>query len=373
MRLSPAGRVLDWFEARLNLTELFSFLTSFGLFIVELDTRKPIREALPEALKRPIPSYARWPRVLGILTLLIFLFQVSSGLLLAFYYRPATPGAYESVRTIVRDVSLGWFIHQMHFWGSSALILILLARILRHYFDGLYRAPRELLWVLSFLLFIAATHADFSGRILTWESTTYWSTTRALELFSLLPFVGTAFAFLVGGSNIGDAALTRFYFIHIVFLPLALLALFYLHFLVVRRVGLSPAPGEAAQQGILAYKRYLLNLLIVLVLVFGLLVTLSVLFPLPFDKKADVLTTPAGALPPWYLLPAFGFVTLTPHFIPNPIKGTIVLLTLVAVTLLPFLDRPAAQSPTGRLGRLVAGLFFLLLLIGLGLYGYSHA
>jgi quinol-cytochrome oxidoreductase complex cytochrome b subunit len=106
-------------EKRFNLTEMFSFLTNYGLFPVEVDTSRPLREALQEALSRPLPSYARWPRVLGILALLLFLFLALTGVMLAFYYRPTPESAYESVTMIVRDVSFGWFVHQVHGWAAQ--------------------------------------------------------------------------------------------------------------------------------------------------------------------------------------------------------------------------------------------------------------
>lgn len=375
MRTGGWGRLLDWLEVRLNITEVFSFLTSFGLFTAELDTKKPLRQALDEAFSRPVPSYARWPRVLGILTMLFFLLQCLTGTLLALYYRPTSEAAYDSVRLIVRDVNLGWFIQQMHFWGSTVLIAILLVRLLRIFYDGVYKAPRELLWVIGFLLLLAATHADFTGKALTFDSRNFWSATRALEIFSMLPVVGPVFIFLAGGPDLGDITLTRFYLAHIFLLPLALFGLFYLHFLGVRRVGLSTVHvgAEEKEGGRVHYHRYLLNLSILLTVVFALLVTVAVLFPHPFAPKPDLLSTPVGARPPWYLLPVYGFFEVLPRWVPHFLKGIILVLLGTAVCLLPFIDRTEVTRPSERRHVLLLGLLLLLGILLLGAYGYGHA
>ena len=153
---SQQRSLTGWLEKRFNLTEMFSFLTNFGLFPAELDTSLPLREAVDDALGRPMPSYARWPRVLGILSVLLFAFLVVAGVMLAFYYQPTPSEAYESVTIIVRDVSFGWFVHQIHGWAADAFLLILLIRGWRAYFQGLYKSPREALWVLAIVTFGAA-------------------------------------------------------------------------------------------------------------------------------------------------------------------------------------------------------------------------
>src|SRR3990172_5272622 len=107
-------RLLDWLEQRLNLTEIFSFISTFGLAYGDIDTRKPLGEAMDEAFRKPLPAYAQWPQVLGLLTLVLFLSQMATGVLLAFYYQPAPATAYDSVLTIVQETTLGWYIHQMH-------------------------------------------------------------------------------------------------------------------------------------------------------------------------------------------------------------------------------------------------------------------
>ncbi len=250
---SKRWRLIDWLEARFNLTEIVSLFTSFGLFPTELDSTRPLRESIEEAFRKPVPSYARWPRVLGILSFSLFLFLGVTGVMLAFYYQPTPAEAYGSVTTIVRDVHFGWFVHQVHRWAAQILLLILLLRLVRFYFQGLYRSPREALWIVAVLTFALATHADLTGRLLLWDERGYWTTIRGLEILFALPVLGPMFSLIIGGRSVESLALTRFYILHIAILPAMLLALFYLHFSGVRRLGLSSLPGET-RSGAAVYK-----------------------------------------------------------------------------------------------------------------------
>ena len=352
-REGAGRRLVRWIEERFNLTEIFSFLTNFGLFPTELDTRLPLSQALDEALRRPLPSYARWPRVLGVLSFLLFLFLAITGVMLAFYYQPTASEAFASVTSIVRDVSFGWFVHQAHRWGAHLLLLMLLARVVRFYFQGLYKTPREALWILAVLIFLVATHADLTGRLLPWDGRGYWTSVRALETLYAVPILGPAFAFLVGGPSIDALVLTRFYILHVFVLPALLLVLFFLNFSSVRRVGLSPLPG-ATPAGAAVFRAHLYNLLILTVLAAGALITLATLLPTPYGAPADPYVTVTGARPPWYLLAPHALLESLPRFLPAFIRGLLVLAFLGVVLLLPFIDR-APWQPAGR-RRLAIGL-----------------
>jgi quinol-cytochrome oxidoreductase complex cytochrome b subunit len=361
--------LLAWLETRFNLTEMFSLLTGFGLFPGELDTRRPLREAIDEALGRPLPSYARWPRVLGLLSFILFLLVGFTGILLAFYYQPTATDAFGSVTTIVRDVNFGWFVHQTHRWGSMVLLGLLLVRLWRFFVQGLYKAPREAIWILAVLTFLAATHADLTGRLLVWDARGYWTTVRAIEILFMLPGVGPLFAALIGGTDVDSLVLTRFYVLHALVLPGLLLVLFYLHFSSVRRVGLSPA-GENGRGGRGSYRVYLYNLLILTVLIFGVLITLATLLPEPFGVRADPLSTLPGARPPWYLLAVHGLAESFPAIVPRALRGLAVEAILLACLLLPFIDRSPGRTARARRVALALGFAVLLLWVAFTVVGY---
>ncbi len=365
-----SGSWIAWLEERFNLTEMVSFLTCFGLFPAELDTRRPLAEAVDEALGRPLPSYARWPRVLGILSILLFAFLAVTGAMLAFYYQPTTSDAYASVTTLVRDVTFGWFVHQAHRWAALLLLLILVARLWRFYFQGMYKAPREALWIVAVLTFLVAIHADLTGRLLPWDARGYWTTVRGLEVLYALPVLGPVFAFLVGGTRVDSLALTRFYFLHVFLLPLLLWGLFYLNFSGVRRVGLSALPGEPRSGGGGVYRVYLYNLLIVAVLVLGGVVTLATLAPAPFGPPADPFSTPPGARPAWYLLASHAVLESLPSWVPRAARGLVVEAVLLVCLLMPFLDRSPGRAARERRLAILAGAAVVLAWAILTWHGY---
>ncbi|MFQ5876458.1 MAG: cytochrome b N-terminal domain-containing protein [Acidobacteriota bacterium] len=364
-----ARSLLGWLEQRFNLTEMFSFLTSFGLFPAELDTRRPLRESIDAALRRPLPSYARWPRVLGILSFLLFLFLGLTGAMLSFYYQPTASEAYGSVTGIVRDVRFGWLVHQSHRWAAHLFLLILLVRVARFYFQGLYRKPREALWVLAVLTLLVATHADLTGRLLAWDARGYWTTVRALEVLYSLPILGPAFSYLMGSATVDSLVLTRFYVLHAAALPVMLGILFYLHFSGVRRVGLSPATGET-RSGPAVLRVHLYNVVILAVLLFGTVITLAMALPAPFEPPADPLSTPPGIHPPWYLLAPHALLESLPPILPRPVGGLLLELILAAFLLLPFLDRSPWRPARSRRAALALSALAVLAVLLLTLYGY---
>lgn len=364
------SRLTDWLERQINLTEMFSALSIFGLFYTEVDTRKPLREALREALGRPLPSYARWPRILGLLAVVLLGFEALTGALLTLYYRPTAGEAYASVRTIVRDVPFGWFVHQIHRWGAQLLLAVLVLRLARFFLGGLHRAPREILWIAAGALFMAGAHLELSGRLLTWDAESFWSSTRGLEVLHDVPLAGDLLALFLGGRGVGDLALLRSYVLHVLLLPALFVFLLYVNFATVRRVGLSPEGDGGASGGAERYRAHLYNLAILITVMFAVLVTLAVLLPAPFRGEADPFATPAGVRPPWYLLGAYGFLEMLPGTVPRRLGGSILAALLALFACLPFLDRAPAAGGGARLraGRIL-GLALFAAWIACSLYG----
>jgi quinol-cytochrome oxidoreductase complex cytochrome b subunit len=367
--------MLGWIEARINLTEIASFLSVFGLLPAELDTRKPLRQAIDEAMHRPLPSFARWPRVLGILSFLLFLFLGLTGLMLAFYYQPTATEAYGSVTTIVRDVTFGSLVHQVHRWSAILFLAILGARVIRFYFGGLYGRGREVVWMVAVTTFVVATFADLTGRLLPWDAGGYWTTVRAKEVTDALPGVGAVFNFFVGGNALDSLVLTRFYVLHLALFPLLILLLFYLHFSSVRRVGLSaagPTPEDAApadaSPGGRSLRVAIHNVLLIVVFMVGTLITLAVLVPHAFDPPADPFVTPSGVLPPWYLLAPHAVLESLPAFVPPALRGLFLLALLAGVLFLPFLDRRVLLARPQL--RLILGVVACLLWLALAIQGW---
>jgi quinol-cytochrome oxidoreductase complex cytochrome b subunit len=338
--------ILDWFSRRLNLTEIFSLLTSYGLFYAELDTRKRLREALDEALERPVVSYGRWPRVLGLIVVVLIALEILTGALLSLYFLPTPQTAHASLGTILRDVNFGWFVHQIHFWGAQLLIAVLIVRIVRFFIQGVYRPPRELVWVFAALLLLVCFHLDLTGRALPLTETAYWSSVRALEVVQAVPVYGSFMIFLTGGGElfVTDLTLLRFYILHVAIFPALAVTLIYLHFSSIRRIGLTEGSHDKKRVGRSALRNHIVNLAIILTVLFAFLVTLAVLTPLPFQREADPYATVPGVGPPWYLLAPFGFLEITSGVVPQWVAGLMLFLVFSAFLVLPFLDRSGVQA-----------------------------
>jgi len=357
------GDWIGWLERRLNLTEIFSFVTHFGLVYTRVDTARPVRDVARELAREPVPSYTRGPRVLGLLAVILFGLEAVTGLLLAYYYRPTPEAAYESTRIIVRDLPAGWFLHQIHAWGAYLLVAVVVVRLLRLFWDGLYRAPREVLWVSAVIMTWLVLQLDFTGRLLTWDTQSYWSTVRGLEVIWALPIAGPVLSFLLGGHVVNEDVLIRFYVLHMMVLPLFFCAFLFLTFATLRRVGLSPAPASAAGAGTL--RDHLYSMTILTVLLFAVLVTLSTLLPLPFAPPADPYATPGGVRPPWYMFAPYAVLQRLP--LPHLVSGGLLLISAFAVLLLPFLVRGAPDRdarPLRLAGLAAVGLWIALSVVG---------
>lgn len=359
-------RVLDWIEQRVQLSELFSFLSHFGLVAVPLDTRRSLRELLDDLDKLQVPQYVRGPQALGALTAVLFALEAVTGLLLAFHYRPTPDAAHDSMLNIVRDVPMGGLIHQLHTWGAVALIAIVVARLLRLFWDGLWKAPRELLWVSAVGLVWLSLQFDFTGRLLTWDATGYWATVRGLEVVYSLPLVGPVLSFLLGGRVMGEDVLTRFYVLHAGVLPVGWLLLTYMTFATVRRVGLGHTQLAPSAQRTTTFRQHRYNMLMMALFMFAALVTLGILLPFRFAAAADPYATPAGARPPWYMYAAYAVIQRSPA-VPW-LAGGVMLVFAFGLLLLPWWGpRVARRFPEARMR--IAGVLIFATWLGLSVLG----
>jgi ubiquinol-cytochrome c reductase cytochrome b subunit len=361
---SARGGWVDWLEQRVNLSEIFSFITHFGLVYTPVDTQKPVREVIRDVAAESVPRYAQGARVLGLLAAILFGLQVVTGVLLAYYYRPTPEAAFESTRTIVRDLPGGWFIHQVHAWGSWLLVGVIVLRLLRLFWEGLYRAPREVLWWCAVAMTWVVIQSDFTGRLLTWDSHTYWSTVRGLEVVWAIPIAGPILAFLLGGRTVNADVLIRFYVLHVMVLPAFYAAFLYFTFATLRRVGLSQT-GPARNEQPIRYREHLYSMAMLTVGLFAILVTLATLLPLRFHAAADPYVTPGGVRPPWYMLAPYVLL----QRLPLPwLSGLVLLAAAIAVPLLPLWLRDD-ETPERRLRIRLAGAAVLLAWLVLSVLG----
>ncbi|UCC92660.1 MAG: Ig-like domain-containing protein [Thermoplasmata archaeon] len=181
---------------------------------------------------------------LGGIAILCFVVLGVTGLVLSLYYVPSSEGdpsaAYRSVETIMEDVSFGFMFRAIHHWAANIMIAAVFLHMLRVFFTGAYRNPRELNWVVGSILLVLTIFYGFSGYLLPWNQLSYWAGTIGLEMARTVPVAGDWFAELIfGGVELGAATLTRMYFFHVLFLPLATITLMVVHLIAVYIQGLA--------------------------------------------------------------------------------------------------------------------------------------
>jgi menaquinol-cytochrome c reductase cytochrome b subunit len=200
-------------------------------------------------LFRKVPGDTSWWHTLGSATLTAFLVQLATGVILAMYYKPSPEQAHESVQHITDDIWGGWLVRGMHRWGASVFIILMFMHMGRVFLFGAYKYPRELNWIVGVLLLATGLFEGLTGYLLPFDQTAYWATVVAININGTAPFVGPFLASLLrGGAEIGPDTLARFYSLHMLLVPGALLGLIGLHLYLVVRLGVSSPPwsGEAA-------------------------------------------------------------------------------------------------------------------------------
>lgn len=196
---------------------------------------------IQEVTNEPVPGHIkRWWFALGGTPAYLFLIQITTGILLSFYYVPSPDRAYESVSAITHTVPYGWFIRSIHKWAANLMIITVLLHMCRVFFSCGFRHPRQLNWVIGCGLLMCTFSLGFTGYSLVQEQLSYWGITVASELVSSVPLIGgTLAAFMRGGEDIGPNTLTRMFNLHVGILPVITIILIGLHIAVLRIHGVS--------------------------------------------------------------------------------------------------------------------------------------
>jgi len=218
-----------------------------GIYTVDwIDERTSLSGGLRWLMFRKVPKGTNWFYTLGSATMFAFLSQAITGVFLAMYYRPdAAGGAYESVRHINDSVFLGEFVHGMHKWGSSVMMVLIFLHMARTFFFGAYKYPRELNWVIGVALLILTFVMALTGYLLPFDQRSFWATVVANNITASGPFVGPYLGdFLNGGAEFNATTLSRFYAIHMLLVPGIIGALIGAHLYLVTRLGTTAPPWQ---------------------------------------------------------------------------------------------------------------------------------
>jgi len=220
-----------------------------------VDERTSLSGAARWVMFRKVPKGTNWFYTLGSASLFAFLSQAVTGVFLAMYYDPSITQAYESTRHLTNEVFLGEFVRGMHRWGSSVMIILVFLHMARVFFFGAYKYPRELNWLIGVVLLLLVSQMALTGYLLPFDQRSYWATVVAVNINGTGPVVGPYLAdFLRGGAEFGATTLSRFYAIHMLLMPGAIVALIGAHLYLVTRHGTTAppwlkAPPSAANDG----------------------------------------------------------------------------------------------------------------------------
>ena len=209
-------------------------------------------------LFRNVPRDISWMQTLGSAALTAFIVQALTGVILAMYYKPSSeidpvtglPLAYSSIQAITDELTLGWLVRGTHRWGASVFIILLFLHMGRVFLFGAYKYPRELQWITGVLILVMGMLMGFTGYLLPWDQTAYWATVVGINLNGTAPFAGPWLAqFLASGPEIGSDTLPKWYALHMLLIPGALIALIGIHIYLVTRLGVSSPPWSKEAAG----------------------------------------------------------------------------------------------------------------------------
>ena len=212
-----------------------------------LDDRFAWRAVWEAIFLRKIP-HVNWTYTLGSATLFVAILQGVTGILLTLYYVPTPDHAYDSVIYITTQLPAGWFIRGLHHWGASAMIVLVVLHLLRVFFYGAYKYPREATWITGVLLLLVVIGFGFTGYLLPWDQKAYWATTVGTRIAGVAPLIGDWILRIArGGKDLSAVTLARFFGTHIWVLPATLAGLILIHLYLVIRIGISAVPERNEQ------------------------------------------------------------------------------------------------------------------------------
>jgi ubiquinol-cytochrome c reductase cytochrome b subunit len=324
------------------------------------------RIGLDELIRTQLTEY-RVPRnlnllyTLGMVAVVAFVVQVLTGILLLIYYVPQEQYAFKSVQLIMNQVPYGWLFRLIHVVGSNLMVMVVLLHMSATFFLGSYKKPRELTWVVGFLLLLTTLAFCLSGFLLPWSQLSFWATTIVTEVPTAFPWVGKFLSQVLRGATgeVSEVTLKRFFALHVGLLPPLLTLLFGLHAFLVRRIGISAPPFGPDEprdwqgfrhadypDGQPFYPDFVVKEAFAVAFYFIAMFCIIALAPAIFlppetHSPANPLITPAQIRPEWYFRAPYEILRL----IPSKIAGIALQLILVVVFILwPFLDKSPQRN-----------------------------
>jgi len=318
-----------------------------------MDRRAGIDALMKESLDEPIPGGARLAYVFGSGLLFIFISQIITGLCLALYYVPSAETAHTSVAYITKSVAAGAFLRSLHYYGSSAMIIVLALHFLQTFLYGSFKGRRELLWISGALLSFLVLGMGFTGYLLPWDQKAYFATAIGTNIVGQIPLVGNWLTRLLrGGDTIGTLTLSRFYVAHVFLIPGAIFLFIAAHIFLFRKAGAAgpinedPIHPKLKPEGFYP-KQVVMDMAMALLIMVGL-GFLSYFHPASLGPIANPADTHFLPRPEWYYLPMFEWLKFWEG--PWVVFAVVVIPGILAILffLMPFLDRRLERRPWRR-------------------------
>ena len=374
------------FRNPLPSNDLERSATSFTNFFLHIHPVKVHKNSL-----RPMYTFG-----FGLISFFLFVILIVSGILLMFYYVPATSQAYDRMLDLRGSVAFGTLLRNMHRWGAHGMVAIVFLHLCRVFLTGSYKKPREFNWVVGVILFLLTLFMSFTGYLLPWDQLAFWAITVGTAIAGYAPVVGKDIQFLLmGGTSVGQEALLRFYVLHVAVLPAVLTLMIAIHFWRIRKDGGLSRPddadpvisleampvakasvlepkktygfqglvrgpltkvGEIPDNTVFSWPNLFLAELFTFVVTLSAILVVSLLFNAPLEEPVNALHPPNPAKAPWYFLGLQEMVSYSAFWGGIGVPTIFVLLLLGA----PYLDRgPGGVGKWFSRDRLLANTIFI--------------
>ena len=330
-------------------------------FMEWVDARFPATKMWEDHLsKYYAPKNFNFYYFFGSLALLVLVNQLLTGIWLTMSYEPSAEGAFASVEYIMRDVEYGWILRYLHSTGASAFFIVVYMHMFRGLLYGSYQKPRELVWVFGMLIYLALMAEAFMGYLLPWGQMSYWGAQVIISLFGAIPVIGADLTEWIRGDYlISGITLNRFFALHVVAVPIVLLALVVLHILALHEVGSNNPDGVDNKKhkdengipldGIPFHPYYTVKDIVGVVVFLFVFCFIVFFFPemggyfleKPNFEQANALKTPLHIAPVWYFTPFYAIL----RAVPDKLMGVVAMGgSIAALFVLPWLDRSPVKS-----------------------------
>ncbi len=393
LRDLPSNIWKSVFRNPLPSNDLERSSTSFTNFFLHIHPVKVHKNSLR-------PSYTLG---LGLISFFLFVILAVTGILLMFYYVPATTQAYDRMLDLRGSVAFGPILRNMHRWAAHGMVAVVFMHMCRVFFTGSYKKPREFNWVLGVVLFLLTLFLSFTGYLLPWDQLAFWAITVGTAIAGYAPVIGKDIQFLLmGGSAVGQEALLRFYVLHVAVLPAILTLVVAIHFWRIRKDGglsrsadADPTPpmemavsasdpkpvqleprktygiqglvrgpltkvGNIPDNTVFSWPNLLTAELFTFVMTLSVILVLALLFNAPLEEPVNILQPPNPAKAPWYFLGLQEMVSYSAFWGGIGVPGVYVLLLIFT----PYLDRsPGGVGKWFSRDRLLANTIFLVFVL----------